>query len=98
MLHTVNKSPYEKDSLQTCLDYAVEGSSILLIEDGVYAVIKGTAIAEKISASQCKLYALEPDLKTRGIETDKIMDGVQLVGYDGFADLVAENDKVQSWL
>ena len=34
MLHTVNKSPFEKNSLETCLRLAEDNSSILLIEDG----------------------------------------------------------------
>ena len=38
MLHTVNKSPFDKSSLDTCLKFAKAGSSILLIEDGVYAI------------------------------------------------------------
>ena len=33
MLHTVNKSPFEKTTLDSCLRFAQEGSAILLIED-----------------------------------------------------------------
>jgi tRNA 2-thiouridine synthesizing protein B len=47
MLHTINKSPFEKDSLTTCLRYAEDGASILFIEDAVYACTKGTEF-EKI--------------------------------------------------
>ncbi len=43
ILHTVNKSPYEKNSLDSCLNLAKEGSAVLLIEDGVYAALKGAA-------------------------------------------------------
>ena len=50
MLHTINKSPFEKSSLQTCLRYADDGSSILLIEDGVYAASKGTEFEKLISS------------------------------------------------
>ena len=42
MLHTINKSPFEKDSLSTCLRYADKGASVLFIEDAVYACTKGT--------------------------------------------------------
>ena len=41
MLHTVNKSPFESNSLEICLKHAKDGHDILLIEDGVYAVSKG---------------------------------------------------------
>ena len=35
MLHTINKSPFEKDSLKTCLRYAEKGSSVLFIEAAI---------------------------------------------------------------
>ena len=48
MLHTVNKSPFEKDSLDACIAHALEGSAVLLIEDGVYAASAGTAVAARV--------------------------------------------------
>ncbi len=42
ILHTVNKSPFEKNNLESCLRYAKSGSAILLIEDGIYAALAGT--------------------------------------------------------
>jgi len=33
MLHTVNKSPFERNTLQSCLRLAKPGSAILLIEE-----------------------------------------------------------------
>ena len=87
MLHTVNKSPYEKSALESCLNHVSEGDTVLLIEDGVYAVVKGVKSA-----------ALEADLKARGIGGDKITDGVEVVDYGGFVDLVEANDKTEAWL
>ncbi len=55
MLHTVNKSPFEKTSLDSCLRFAQEGSAILLLEDGVYAleslevVLIGAAFDQDVS-------------------------------------------------
>lgn len=99
MLHTVNKSPFEKNTLETCLAYAVKGSAVLLIEDGVYGAMKGTAVSEMVQQAMgdVSVYALEPDVKARGV-ADKLMDGIKLVDYAGFVDLATENDKVQSWL
>ena len=48
LLHTVNKSPFESNTFDTCLSLAKDGSTILLIEDGVYAATTGTGVAEKI--------------------------------------------------
>lgn len=100
MLHTVNKSPFGNDSLQTCLRYARPGSDILLIEDGVYALVKGSSVegAVKSGMESCKIYALGPDLKARGVADEKLLDGVEVVDYDGFVKLAVDNDKVQNWL
>ena len=42
MLHIVNKSPYERNTLDAVLRIAQDGS-LLLIEDGVYAATRGSA-------------------------------------------------------
>ncbi len=100
MLHTVNKSPFEKNSLETCLRLARSGSDILLIEDAVYAAMKGTAVEGTIRSAleKHRVFALGPDINARGIAPDNVIDGVTVVGYDGFVDLAVENDRVQAWL
>ena len=99
ILHTVNKSPFEKNSLESCLAHAQKGSAVLLIEDGVLGAVKGSRAACDLEKAMgdITLYALEGDLKARGL-ADKVMDGIKLVGYDGFVDLAVEHDKVQAWL
>ncbi len=98
LLHTVNKSPFECNTFDLCLDYAKDGSTVLLIEDGVYAATTGTSAAEKIkNASGVTFAVLGPDLQARGLE-GKLADGIKVVDYEGFVTLVTENDSVQSWL
>lgn len=99
MLHIINKSPFERDNLDSCLRLASPGSTILLVEDGVYAALKGTAVADKVNGAMKNLSfrVLSEDLEARGV-ADKVMDGVEKVNYDGFVDLVTESDRVQSWL
>ena len=100
MLHTVNKSPFERNALDACLRMAQEGSSVLLIEDAVYAAAKGTSVADKVNDAMggVKFYVLGPDVKARGMREDQVLDGIKVVDYNGFVDLVAEHDNVQSWL
>ena len=99
MLHTVNKSPFERNTLDSCLKHAREGSSVLLFEDGIYGAIKGSAATGKIQdAAGINIYVLGPDLKARGINEDQVIDGVSIVDYGGFVDLVTKHDNVQSWL
>jgi tRNA 2-thiouridine synthesizing protein B len=99
MLHTVNKSPAERNTFDSCLAHVKKGSAILLIEDGVYAATKGTAAAKKLEETMktVPVYALQPDIEARGM-AGRVLDGVKLVDYGGFVDLVAEHPGVQSWL
>ena len=99
LLHTVNKSPFDNGTLQTCLKFARQGSAVLLIEDGVYAAAKDTAVAKQVQEAlkSVPIYALKPDVEARGLQA-RVMDGVRLVDYEGFVDLVAEHSAVQSWL
>ena len=98
MLNIVNKSPLDRGSLDSCLQSA-ESGAILLIEDGVYAATQGSAGEAKLKAAagKFKLFALGPDMAARGI-ADRAMDGVILIDYAGFVDLVVEYNTCQSWL
>ena len=100
MLHTVNKSPFERSSFATCLRYAREGDSVLLFEDGVYAARAGSPDAEelKTATKDRTFYALGPDLEARGITPDQLIAGVKIVDYGGFVDLAAGEGPVQAWL
>ena len=100
MLHTINKSPFEKSSLDSCLRVIQAESTLLLLEDAVYAAVEGTTVAEKLRAvsTQCAIYALAPDLKARGLDPATCIDAIQLVDYGGFVDLAAGHDSVQAWL
>ncbi|VAW95620.1 tRNA 5-methylaminomethyl-2-thiouridine synthase subunit TusB [hydrothermal vent metagenome] len=100
MLHIVNKSPFDGDSLKACIRLAISGSSVLLTEDGVYGAMKGSTCSDAVSNSmkETSFYALGPDLKARGVTEDKLIDGVKVVDYTGFVNLVIENDNLQSWL
>jgi len=100
MLHIVNKSPFEKTSLDSCLLHVKEAAAILLIEDAVYATLEGTAFANKVKAAaeKCKVYALGPDIRARGMDTGKVIGGIEIVDYGGFVDLTVAYDSVHSWV
>lgn len=100
MLHTVNKSPFERNTLAACLGHAKAGSAILLIEDGVYAAVKGTSHEDTIRGALAdhQLYVLGPDLLARGMRPEQVIDGISVVDYGAFVDLTEQHDKVQAWL
>ena len=101
MLHIVNKSPFENQTLDSCLRvvHHDQGAALLLTEDAVFAASKGSTIESKIKAamSKIKIYALWPDVEARGMQ-DRVIEGIKMVDYGGFVDLVAEHSNCQSWL
>jgi len=100
MLHIINKSPFERNSLDSCLRLAKPGSSILLIEDGVYASMGKATHAEQISGrmEDFSFYVLGPDVAARGLSDTPLIEGMEVVDYEGFVDLVVEHEVTQSWL
>ena len=96
MLHTVNKSPFETTTMETCVRFLQPGDPILFLEDGVYAVQAGNKFSSMIESLQKTnpVYVLQPDLTARGISV--ITNTVTAVDYEGFVGLV-EDHKVNSW-
>lgn len=100
-LHTVNKSPFDKNSLDSCLSVAKDDSSVLFIEDGVVAAITNTAASDKLTSAMSNgqnVYVLGGDLAARGLSKDRLLDGVKVVDYAGFVQLAVDHDRVQNWL
>jgi tRNA 2-thiouridine synthesizing protein B len=100
MLHLVNKSPFDRNALDSCLRLATAGSSVLLLEDGVYAALNKATSAEAVKErmEDMKFYVLGPDVSARGLDDTPLIDGINVVDYGGFVDLVVEHDVAQSWL
>ena len=99
MLHIVNKSPAQATALASCLRFAQDGAALLLIEDAVYAATAAQAQASGIADALARhaVYVLQPDAAARGVAA-RLIDGVTVIDYAGFVDLVAEHPNNQSWL
>lgn len=99
-LNIVNKSPFEKRTLEQCLPRLGKGDSVLLIEDATVAAIAGNSYADTLqkASSDISIYVLQPDLDARGLSDKALVNGLQSVDYAGFVDLTVEHDRVHSWL
>lgn len=99
-LNIVNKSPFEKHTLQQCLLRVGSNDTVLLIEDATVAALAGTALADTMNAALAEnaVRVLEPDLVARGLADKPRLDGIAAVDYEGFVKLVTEHDRVHSWL
>ena len=98
-LHLVNRSPGESPALSQCLQRVANGDAVLLLESGVYAGLKESAFAARLAASmgQTRIHALEPDMATRGIAGEEMMDGIVLVDYAGFVGLSVLHNPIITW-
>jgi tRNA 2-thiouridine synthesizing protein B len=99
-LHTVNKSPFERNALQACAGHLMAGDAVLMIEDGVVGARKGTSVSAIVKAAleSGGVFVLAPDLAARGMKPEDVMDGVKLVDYGGFVDLVTQHARTVAWL
>lgn len=97
MLHTVNKSPFQNTSLESCIRFTSPGDVILLIEDGVLAAQADTSKSELLISAMAKadVYALQADLKARALTN--LVPGVKITDYAGFVELV-EKHSTHAWL
>jgi tRNA 2-thiouridine synthesizing protein B len=93
LLHTVNKSPFERNSLESCLRLSKAGHAI-------YAALQGTrwATAMTDALQTRKIYVMTSDLEARGMRAENVIAGIQPVDYSGFVDLVADHKATQAWL
>lgn len=96
ILHTVNKSPYSSDALESCLRMVSEGDTVLLIEDGVYAALGKGKFTDKLRRSAATFLALAADVSARGLE-GSLIDTIDTVDYAGFVRLTASHQHVVSW-
>ncbi len=100
-LHTVNKSPFERNSLETCLSVCKPGASVLLIEDAVVGALENTSISSQILdavRSGVKIYALNEDLKARGLPQTRLINQIIIVDYARSLELTCQITTVHSWL
>ncbi len=99
VLHVVNRSPAEGNSLATCLRLARPGDAVLMIQDGVCAALGGAALAPRIAARAAELdfYVLGPDIVARGLADQALIGGVERVDYQGFVELAAGCGLTLSW-
>ena len=82
-LHLVNNPT----ALQSCLDVAADGDSVLLIEDGVYGA------TGEVTKS---LLVLEPDVEARGLK-QRIANTAESINYDKFVALVETHKPIVTW-
>lgn len=91
ILHTLNTSPSDRTTFQTCAASLGEDDTLLLIEDGVYWLLPQHKGA--LARLPARVMALEPDLLARGVSPE----GTRCVDDAGFVELAVTHDTVINW-
>ncbi len=86
-LIVINKN--DSGALKQALSVETE---ILLIQDGVY-FLNSKAVNPDLGGRT--IHALEMDVEKRGL-ADRLVDGVNLVDYDGMVDLLFSSENVMN--
>lgn len=87
ILHTFNKTA----ALEMAVHFVNEDDQLLLIEDGVYALLDGD-----FNFPTENICVLEADIITRGIAS-KIGSSVKKVSYQDFVQMCCDADSVSNW-
>jgi tRNA 2-thiouridine synthesizing protein B len=91
MLHTLNSSPSDRTTFQSCAASLSEGDSLLLIEEAVYWLLPHHR--HELTRLPARILALEPDLLARGVSSA----GVNCVDDAGFVELAVTHGSVINW-
>jgi sulfur relay protein TusB/DsrH len=87
ILHTFNKA----SALATGAPFVQSNDLVLLIEDGVYALL-----ANDLNLASAHVYALDVDITTRGLSS-RIDEAIKLVSYQEFVQLCCDANSISNW-
>ncbi|PWW02303.1 sulfurtransferase complex subunit TusB [Mangrovibacter plantisponsor] len=95
MLHTLFHSPGQID-LPLLKRNLREGDALLLLQDGVYAAIEGSAAFAELQTCPASFYVLEDDVQARGI-SGQISTSIARVSYNDFVILAVKHKNQMAW-
>ncbi len=93
ILHKVSTSPFADQTLLQCLKRKQPTDKLLLIQDAVYAMVKGDLVDSLLE--QGPIYVLNEDVQARGLIIENNL--YQGISYPEFVALTLECKQVISW-
>jgi len=95
MLHTISASPRDA-TLEDCLRCARPDDLILLLGDGTYSAIAGSAAQQLLERHGAQVYVLLDDAVARGLEKN-LWPGASCIDIEGFVSLTEQATTQQAW-
>ena len=95
ILHTLHGSP-DSAAFGDLLRMIATGDTVLLLGDGVYAAIAGSAALAELAARQAPIYALAQDVAAAGLQ-GLLGEDVALADYPSFVALTEACTQQLAW-
>lgn len=95
MLHLIFQSPIEV----AVLERIESGDVVVFLENAVLCVLQNSAISDALTRQLGKnrFCVLSDDIAIRGIITDELVKGLEVIDYAGLVELATDNPVIQSW-
>lgn len=75
------------------------GDAVVFMGEGVLRTLASSIWSNQFSTLQSKatLYVLQDDIEIRGIEPQRLVQGIRIIDYTGLVTLTVDNKTIQSW-
>jgi tRNA 2-thiouridine synthesizing protein B len=95
MLHLISQSPIET----AILGRIDPGDDVVFLEDSVLRILQEGSLGDALTRllDDSRLYALSEDIQVRGIISDELVTGIEVINYAGLVALAVKNPVIQSW-
>lgn len=95
MLHLISASPVAP----AVLERIDSGSSVVFLENAVLSILSNGQLNARLAGmlADHRLYVLAADLLMRGIDADRIVQGIEVIDYQGLVGLTVAHPLIHSW-
>lgn len=95
MLHLILQSPIET----AVLDRVETGDSVVFFENAVFRILRNGDLKQTLIQlqSNCRLFVLSDELTVRGIRSEELVSGIEIIDYAEFVELTVAHELIQTW-
>lgn len=95
MLHLIFQSPIET----ALLERIDSGDVVVFLENAALRVLQNSSISDTLTRQlgSNRLCVLSDDIAIRGIASDELVKGIEVIDYAGLVELTVNNLIIQTW-
>ncbi|EGW21290.1 sulfurtransferase complex subunit TusB [Methylobacter tundripaludum] len=95
MLHLIFQSPIET----ALLERIDSGDVVVFLENAALRVLQNSSISDTLTRQlgSNRLCVLSDDIAIRGIASDELVKGIEVIDYAGLVELTVNNPIIQTW-